>query len=224
MVLTLISATPSPFARINRIAMMEKGVPFELQNEVPWKKDETKTPLYNPLQKLPILLEPEDPNFEPVYDSAHIQEYIIQKFADKKPTLLTGDVDLDLKARQIQVLSEGVMDAFVLESFEAARPEERRSNEWLQRQQRKIDGGMKAFDELVKHRKGEYLIGDGGTYTIADIAVVCAVSQVDWGNIRPDWKDKYPDLAEWWTKMDEREHFASTRPVMFDLDLNQIVQ
>ena len=100
---------------------MEKGIPFELQNEIPWHKDETKTPQYNPLEKLPILLQPEDPDFEPVYDSAHIQEYIIQKYADKKPTLLTGDVDLDLKARQIQVLSEGVMDAFVLEFFEGKK-------------------------------------------------------------------------------------------------------
>lgn len=31
---TLISATPSPYARINRIAMIEKGIPFELQSEV----------------------------------------------------------------------------------------------------------------------------------------------------------------------------------------------
>lgn len=31
---TLISATPSPYARINRIAMIEKDIPFELQSEV----------------------------------------------------------------------------------------------------------------------------------------------------------------------------------------------
>ena len=208
---------------MNRIAMLEKGIPFELQNEIPWHKSETITPRYNPLEKLPILLSPDDPSFEPVYDSAHIQEYIVQKFADKSPRLLTGDVDLDLKARQIQVLSEGVMDAFVLQFFESARPEEKQSSEWLQRQGRKIEGGMKAFDELVKGRKGEYLIGDGNTFTIADIAVVCAVGHMDFARMMEGWKDKYPDLAKWYQEMDERENFKSTRPFMFDIKIDSIV-
>ena len=51
----LISATPSPYARKVRIALAEKGLPFELVTEVPWNED-TRTPLHNPLEKLPILL------------------------------------------------------------------------------------------------------------------------------------------------------------------------
>lgn len=57
-VLTMISATPSPFARMNRIALHEKGIPFELQNEIPWHVG-SETPKYNPLEKLPILLFPD---------------------------------------------------------------------------------------------------------------------------------------------------------------------
>ena len=223
MTLTLVSATPSPFARINRIAMLEKGIPFELQNEIPWHKAETQTPKYNPLEKLPILFKPDDPSFEPVYDSAHIQEYIIQKFADKAPRLLTGDIDLDLKARQLQVLSEGVMDAFVLEFFETGREESKQSQEWIQRQARKIDGGLKAFDDLIKNKKGEYVIGDGKTYTIADIAIACAVGQFDFGGVRPGWKEQYPTLAKWFDEINEREHYASTKPVMFDIKVNTVV-
>ena len=127
---------------------------------------------------------------------------------------MTGDIDLDLKARQILVLSEGFLDAFVLLFFESARPEDKRSQEWMQRQDRKIDGGFRAFSDFVKNRKGEYVIGDGSVYTIADIAIVCAVNQVDFGGLRPNWKEHYPELAEWYDKMNEREHFASTRPVM----------
>lgn len=227
----LISATPSPFARMNRITMLEKSIPFTLQNEIPWHKSETQTPLYNPLEKLPILLNPEDPTFEPVYDSAHIQEYLVQKFPDKAPRLLTGDVDLDLKARQIQVLSEGVMDAFVLKFFEGAKGEGKASKEWMERQERKIAGGLRAMNELVKREKeGEYLVGDGKTYTIADIAVACAVGHLNFAGELPgaeadgeDWKAQYPELAEWFQKMDAREHFASTRPVMFDIKTDTIV-
>ena len=223
MPLTLISATPSPFARMNRIAMHYKGIPFTLQNEIPWHKAETQTPLYNPLEKLPILLDLEDSSFAPVYDSAHIQEYIVQKYADKEPKLLTGDVNLDLQARQIQVLSEGMLDAFVLEFFELAREEDKQSKEWLERQERKIDGGLKALDEMVKSKKGEFLVGDGKTFTIADIAAVCAVSQIDFGGFRPGWQKRYPALAEWWKAMDEREYFRDTRPVMFDIKKETVV-
>ena len=223
MTFTLISATPSPFARMNRIAMLEKGIPFELQNEIPWHKEETQTPLYNPLEKLPILLNPSDPSFEPVYDSAHIQEYIVQKFADKGPKLLTCDIDLDLKARQIQTLAEGMLDAFVLIFFEVSRPEEKQSKEWTDRQNRKIDGGFRAFEELCKGRKGEYLIGDGTIFTIADIAVVCAVGQVDFGGMRPSWKKTYPTLAAWYEGMDSRKNFKETRPVMFDIRRETVV-
>lgn len=61
---------------------------------------------------MPILLFSD--GTEPVYDSAQIQEYIVQKFADNSPRLITPDVDTDLKARQIQTFSEGLLDAFVL--------------------------------------------------------------------------------------------------------------
>ncbi len=223
MTFKLISATPSPFARMNRITMLEKGIDFELQNEIPWHKAETKTPQYNPLEKLPILLKPEDPSFEPVYDSAHIQHYLVEKYADKAPKLLTGDVDLDMKAYQLQTLSEGVLDAFVLQFFETARPEDKQSKEWFERQDRKVKGGMKAFDELCRTRKGDYLIGDGKTYTIADIAVVCAVGQVDFGGVLPGWKEQHPSLAEWFEKMDSRDYYQQTKPVMFDIKTDTVV-
>ena len=213
--LTLISATPSPFARMNRIAMHLKHIPFTLQNEIPWESN-TKTPQYNPLEKLPILLFPD--GRAPVYDSAHIQEYIIQKYADKEPKLLTGDVDQDLEARQIQVLAEGLMDAFVLGFFETKREESKRSPEWLARQDRKVDGAMRAFDSMVKNRKSQgkkYLVGD--ELTIADIAAVCGVGHIDFAGIRAGWGQKYPDLYQWWKEMDGGEGFRDTRPVMFDL-------
>ena len=213
----MISATPSPFARMNRIALHEKGIDFDLQNEIPWHGT-TVTPQYNPLEKLPILIFPDSEKQEPIYDSAFIQDFIVQKYADKAPKLLTDNLDLNLKARQILTLSEGVLDAFVLVFFESRRPEDKQSKEWTARQNRKLDGGMRAFSELVKARKPEgskWLIGD--TYTIADIAVACAVAQIDFGQLRPDWKEQYPELSAWWQEIESREFFQKTTPKMFDL-------
>lgn len=106
--LTLISATPSPFARMNRVTLLLKGIPFTLKNEIPWHST-TETPLHNPLEKLPILLFPD--GRKPVYDSAHIQDYLVAKYAHLAPRLVTGDVDKDLEIKQLVVLSEGCLDA-----------------------------------------------------------------------------------------------------------------
>jgi glutathione S-transferase len=90
--LTLISATPSPYARKNRIALIEKGIPFELKSEIPWHSD-TETPKYNPLEKLPILVF--DDGRPPIYESWFIQEYIVCKYKG------TGT---DLSARERSLL------------------------------------------------------------------------------------------------------------------------
>lgn len=213
--LTLISATPSPFARMNRIALKLKGIPFELQNEIPWES-KTETPKYNPLEKLPILIFPD--GRPPVYDSAHIQEYIVRKFANQGPKLITGDIDQDLDIRQIVVLSEGCLDAIVIHRWEGRRDAEKQSKLWLDRQNRKIDGYMRAFNDMIGERKSagkEYLVGE--ELTIADIAVVCTVGFIDFTAMRPDWKSKYGALADWYDNLDARKEFEETRPTMFNL-------
>lgn len=78
-----------------------------------------------------------------VYDSAHIQEYIVQKFAHNQPRLLPDGMDAGLEARQIQVLAEGHMDAIALAQFETRR--ESPSPEYVRRN--KIVTGTKTdFD------------------------------------------------------------------------------
>ena len=218
MSITMISATPSPYARINRIAMIEKGIPFELKSEIPWHNT-TETPKYNPLEKLPVLLFSD--GREPIYDSAHIQRWIVAKYANQGPKLITGDMETDFKLEQIQVLAEGVMDAVVLAFFEKAR--EVKSDSWLARQSRKVEGGFKAFEDLVKSKPkdSEYLFGN--QLTIADIAICCATGFVDFNGAIPGWKEKHPNLAAYWSTLDEHDSFKETRPVMFDIKPNVVV-
>ena len=135
---------------------------------------------------------------------------------------MTGDLDTDLQLKQIQVLSEGVMDAVVLAFFEKSR--EHKSESWLARQTRKIDGGFGAMEELAKGKpKGsDYLFAD--QLTIADIAVVCAVGFCDFNQAVAGWKEKYPALAAYFQKIDDGlESFRSTRPVMFDIRRDEVI-
>jgi glutathione S-transferase len=215
--LTLISATPSPFARMNRIALKLKGIPFELQNEIPWES-KTQTPKHNPLEKLPILVFPESDARPPVYESAHIQTYIVEKYADKGPKLLPGDLDGDLLAKQIVVLGVGCMDAMVLLRWEGRREPEQQSKMWIDRQSRKVEGAMRAFNEYVfaaKKDGREYVVGKA--LTIADIAIVCTVGFIEFGQMRQGWREEWPELSKYFDRVDGREEFAETRPVMFDL-------
>lgn len=215
--LTLISATPSPYARMARIALSLKSIPFTLQNEIPWEST-TQTPTHNPLEKLPILLFPASDPRPPVYESAHIQNYIVAKYADRGPRLLPHDLDEELAAKQIVMLGVGCMDAMVLLRWEGRREEGVRSEKWIARQQRKVEGAMGAFNSYVEAAEKEgrgYLVGN--ELSIADIAVVCTIGFIDFGDMRRGWKEEWPRLAKWFEELDEREGFRETRPVMFNL-------
>lgn len=203
----LISATPSPYARKVRIALAEKQIPFELITEVPWDST-TTTKLYNPLEKLPVLIEGD--GREPVYESHHILEYLELKYPDAEP-LLSNDIDERLKAKKIEVIADGVCDALVLRFFEKQRSADGQSKEWLARQMRKIDGGLEALNAMViDNRERDFLVGD--RFGLADIAAgsVCGYINVRFKEY--GLEEKFPPLARYWSALEERESFKSTVP------------
>lgn len=199
----VISATPSPYARKVRIALAEKGVPFELITEVPWDST-THTPDHNPLEKLPILIRDDG---DPVYESYLIMEYIERMHPT--PPLVPRDDAGWLLAKRLEVLCDGVCDAFVLSFFERHRATELQSAPWLARQQRKIDGGLAEMARLLGDKA--HFIGDA--FTLADLAAATATSylSVRWPEI--DWRAAYPTLLAHSDRMEQRPSFQSSRPV-----------
>ena len=125
---TLISATPSPYARKIRIALAEKHLPFTLQTEVPWNST-TQTPKYNPLEKLPVLVL--DDGETAVYESHYIMEWLEAKYPES--SLMPEGLDGKLFAKKVEVVADGVCDALVLAFFEGMREEGRRSEAWRER-------------------------------------------------------------------------------------------
>lgn len=84
---TLISATPSPYARKIRIALQEKGLTnYKLQTEVPWDST-TTTPKHNPLEKLPVLVLEDG---ESVFESRFILEWLEVRYATTVIILYCG--------------------------------------------------------------------------------------------------------------------------------------
>jgi glutathione S-transferase len=201
--LKLISATPSPYARKVRIALAEKGIPFELITEVPWNST-TATPQYNPLEKLPVLLLEDGGS---VYESRFILEWIEAKLPG--PSMLPDGLDDMLFARRVEVVCDGVCDALVVLFWERHRPEEQQSAEWKARQMRKVDGGMRALAEWTGTR--EFIVGD--RFGLADIATgtVCRYLDVRFPDYR--WRSRHPELSAYSDRMEQRPSFASSVPV-----------
>lgn len=198
----LISATPSPYARKVRIALAEKSIPFELQTEVPWDST-TTTPQYNPLEKLPVLILDDGSS---IYESRFILEYLEAKHP--VPPMLPDDIDGKLAARQVEVLCDGVCDAFVLLFFERHRVLEHRSQAWMARQQRKIDGGIAALARIADDR--DYVVGD--RFGLADIAAgtVAGYLSVRWPEY--PWRAHHPNLAALSDRLEQRASFRGSVP------------
>ena len=200
--LKLISATPSPFARKVRIALAEKGLPFELITEVPWHAS-TATPRYNPLEKLPVLILDDGTS---IYESSLILQYLELKHPT--PPLLPDDLAGILAARLLEVLCDGVCDALVLLFFERMRGEVLASVPWMERQRRKIDGGMAEIARLVGKRT--WAVGD--CFGLGDIAAGTAASYVSLRLPELDWRTPYPGLARLCDRLAERPSFRDSAP------------
>lgn len=214
----LISATPSPFARKVRISLIEKGIPFELRNEVPWHAD-TCTKRFNPLEQLPVLIPDKG---DPVYESTYIMDWLERKFP--VPSMLPDDIDATLEAKLVQVIAEGVMDATVQLFWEMQR--DHVSAEWSRRQLRKVAGGLTELERRVGDR--EFVVGS--RFGLADIAVISVLGMQDiavetgmiplWQRYDPaigEWRELYPSLARYEASHRERPSVKQTAPFMFEL-------
>lgn len=214
----LISASPSPFARKVRIALMEKGIEFTLQNEVPWHAD-SRTSLYNPLEQLPVLL-PDDG--DPVFESSHILDWLEHRYP--APPLLPADPAAALEARLVQVIAGGVMDATVQLFWEMQRAQI--SLPWAARQLRKVKGGLADLDRRVAGR--QFVVGD--RFGLADIAVIALLGLQDtvienglipaWQQVDPEvaaWPALYPELKRYESVHRNRTSVRDTAPFMFEL-------
>ena len=197
----LISATPSPYARKVRIALAEKGLPFELLTEVPWDST-TSTPRYNPLEKLPVLLLPDGTS---VYESSYILQYLELKHPEVP--LLPDDIDGKLAARKLEVLCDGVCDAVVLSLFEKKRADGG-SPEWLARQRRKIEGGVAEMAKMVGSRA--WAVGD--RFSLGDIAVGTALGYLAVRFQELPWRTLYPGLALVSDRLEQRPSFKDSVP------------
>ena len=195
----LIIATPSPFARKARIALIEKQLAHDIEVQNPWHSDSAA----NPLGKVPALKLDDG---RVLHDSSVIIEYL--ETLSASPDLIPKDPALRVMHRQIEAIADGICDAVVLIVTERARPKERQSADWIARQARKIPAALDELERLLADKRCFTPHGFG----LAEIATGCALGYLELRYAELDWRRGHPSLDALARALEARASFVRTRP------------
>lgn len=199
----LIGSNASPYVRKVRIVMAEKKLDYQYELEDVWSET-TAIGESNPLGKVPCLIM-EDGGA--VFDSRVIVEYLDTLTPVGKLIPASGRERAEVKCWE--ALADGMLDAAVLMRLEETqRKPEERSSTWTARQRRKVDAGLRSMSTGL----GEGTWCNGSHYSLADIAVGCALGWIAFRFPDNAWYDDYPNLARLFDKLGERPSFRETAP------------
>jgi glutathione S-transferase len=199
----LIIASPSPYARKARVALLEKKIDFEEIIDIPWNKN-TLTKDINPLGKIPVLLHD---NHKPLFDSKLIVQYL--DYYKPQPLMYPEKPEENISARLIETVADGVCDAIVLIFLENTRKEMFRSKDWIKRQEIKIFEGVKYLSDHLKDRN--YFVGS--SFNISDICVYSCLEYIDLRFYKFEWRSQFPNLEKYSMFHKDRQSFKKTKPI-----------
>lgn len=202
----LIGALTSPYVRKVRIVMAEKKLDYQLVLEDVWSADTTIMEA-NPLGKVPCLVMD---GAEAIFDSRVIVEYLDTLSPVGKLIPASGRERTEVKTWE--ALADGLMDAAILARLEntwPGRTAKQRSQAWTDRQMAKVHGALKA----MAHGLGDKPFCHGIHFSLADVAVGCALGYLDFRFPDIDWRTPYPSLAKLYEKLALRQSFIDSAPV-----------
>lgn len=204
----LIGSLTSPYVRKVRIVMAEKKLDYQLLLEDVWGSDEILK--FNPLGKVPCLvMEGQDSISGAVFDSRVIVEYVDTLSPVSKLIPERGRERAEV--RTWEALADGLLDASILARLEdtwGGRTDAQRCQAWSDRQMDKVNIALKAMSSGL----GEKNWCSGIHFSLADIAVGCALAYLDFRFAHINWRDAYPNLAKLHEKLALRQSFMDTAP------------
>jgi len=199
----LLGSVTSPYVRKVRIVMAEKKLDYELVQDDVWSAD-SQIQQSNPLGKVPCLVMEDG---AAMFDSSVIAEYLDTLTPVGK--LLPANSSRERAAVKCwEALADGVLDAAVLVRLERQRAAAQQSPDWIRRQHGKVKAGLKAMAAGL----GEAPFCAGNHFTLADIAVGCALGWLAFRFPEMDWRGDHPNLARLADKLAERPSFQETAP------------
>jgi glutathione S-transferase len=188
--LTLYDDVFSPYARKVRIALYEKGVPFERVRALHGDCNRTDFLHVNPRAEVPALV---DGDFS-LYDSTIICEYLEDRYPE--PSLYPRDPRLRAECRLLEDLADTQLDAA---TFAVAIVELAALHETAGRDLERL------YNELEQRlARGPFFCGD---FSLADIAVAPHVMAAAFLGFPLD-AASHPRLSRWMERVQERPSIA----------------
>jgi glutathione S-transferase len=200
----LIGSLTSPYVRKVRVVMAEKKLDFQFVLEDVWGNDAIIKS--NPLGKVPCLVME---GGEAVFDSRVIVEYL--ETLSPVGKLIPPSGRERTEVRTWEALADGVLDASILARLEATwdgRTDEQRCQAWIDRQMQHVHAALKAMSQGL----GDKPWCAGIHFTLADVAVGCALGYLDFRFPEIDWRANYPNLLKLGDKVALRQSFIDTAP------------
>jgi glutathione S-transferase len=197
----IIGSLTSPYVRKARIVFAEKKIEVPLIQENVWSQD-TAIMESNPLGKIPCLIMDDG---GAMFDSRVIVEYADTLSPVNKLIPSSGKERAAVKTWE--ALADGILDASVLARLEATwRPDEQKSQAWIDRQLLKVDISLKAMSKGL----GESEWCFGNQFSLADISVGCALDYLIFRFPNNQWQKSYPNLNRLYEKLMSRPSFTNT--------------
>jgi glutathione S-transferase len=191
----------SPYARKVRIAIIETGQPDLIDWQMLSRAERTQLiPPINPLGKVPVLVLDSG---EALFDSPVICAYVDSLHNGQK--LIPSDEQERWRVLRLEAQGDGLGEAIVAVALEKAKPEDSRSQALIDRQGGKAASAMAALNGEAANFRDPVSMGE--------IAVACAIGYLELRNVDDGWRDRYPTLATWYSKICERPSFIETAPV-----------
>lgn len=197
----LLSADASPFGRKVRVLLHEanltEAVEIVSATTTPLNTDPSVAAA-NPMGKIPTLIRSDAPA---LYDSR-----VITRFLDDYATSGFYPASRLWDTLTLEATADGIMDAAVSITYERRlRPEELRSEDWMNAQWKKVSGAVSAInDRWMSHLAGPMDIGH--------MAVACALAYLDFRHSDRNWREGHAELESWFAAFAERDSMKATAP------------
>jgi glutathione S-transferase len=198
----LIGSPTSPYTRKVRIVLAEKRIECEFVIDNPFA-DETRVGDFNPLGKVPVLIIDDG---SPIFDSRVIVEHL--DGMSPVGRLIPEPSRQRVLVRRWEALVDGMLDAAVSVVLERRRTKGKQSAAWIDRQLDKVRRGLAHADQALGDRAWCWNEG----FSLADIALGCALGYLDLRFPELDWRAGGANLARHAEKLNRRPSFEASAP------------
>ena len=200
----LLGTNASPYVRKARLVLLEKNIPHTYLIDPP-REPGSQVARVNPLGRIPALILDDETC---VFDSPVIAEYA-DTLNDTPILIPRTDALARMRVKRWEALADGIMDSAVVVRGESLRPAEKQDAGNITRHNDAVTRAL----AYVSGQLGQRTWCEGSSITLADLALASALIYLDLRQPERDWRGAHPNLAAWFSRMNER---ASVRTSLAD--------